>query len=99
MEHAGLQVAMVRTGMLSMSPSTKELERRLVLRKVRHAGHPVLRWMSDNVAVRTDHVGNIMPDKASSQGKIDGVVALLIALDRVMRRVHSVYERRGVLVI
>lgn len=97
----GLQVAGCGMGFLSMAPLTKEFERRLLARKIRHGGNPMLRWMADNVAVKMDPAGNLKPDKASSQSKIDGIVAMLLALDRAMRHrgPGSVYERRGVLVV
>ena len=54
----------------------------------------------DNVAVSKDAAGNLKLDKANSQGKIDGIVALIMALDRGSRHkeVRSVYEERGILV-
>ena len=57
--------------------------------------------MVDNLALREDPAGNRKPDKAASQGKIDGVVALLMALDRAIRQNvgTSVYETRGLTVI
>jgi phage terminase large subunit-like protein len=48
--------------------------------------------------VQQDAAGNLKPDKAASQGKIDGVVALLMAMDRAMRKEkpkRSVYEDHG----
>jgi len=72
-------------GFASMAAPMREFERRLLARKIRHGGNPVLRWMADNVTVKQDPAGNLKPDKASSQGKIDGIVALLMALDRAMR--------------
>lgn len=80
-EQHGVDMMAMRTGMISMSPPTKELERLLLNHKVRHGNNPVLRWMADNVAVKTDHLENIMPSKASSQGKIDGIVAIIMALN------------------
>ena len=50
-----------------------------------------------------DPAGNIKPDKAKSREKIDGIVALIMALSRAM--VHdpnagkSIYETRGILTI
>lgn len=85
-------------GFLSMAAPMQEFERRLLTKKVHHGGHPVLRWMADNVAVKQDPAGNLKPDKASSQGRIDGIVALVMALDRAMRHEApktSVYEERG----
>ena len=64
-------------------------------------GHPVLRWMVDNVAVVKDGNENIKPHKEKSRNKIDGVVATINALDVEIHQVGflSVYERRGVLEI
>jgi phage terminase large subunit-like protein len=94
----GLDVFGMGQGFLSMAIPMKEFERRLLERKVHHGGNPVLRWMAGNVAVKQDAAGNLKPDKATSQGKIDGVVALVMALDRAMRREKpkvSIYESRG----
>lgn len=81
----GLAVFGMGQGFLSMAGPMKEFERRLIARKLNHGGHPVLRWMAGNVAVKQDPAGNFKPDKAQSQGKIDGIVALVMALDRAMR--------------
>jgi phage terminase large subunit-like protein len=86
----------------SMSPPMKELERMVLSRKILHGAHPVLRWMAANLEVR-EHDGAIRPVKPShkmSHQKIDGMVALIMALARAQARDgepdHSVYEERGV---
>ena len=70
--------------------------------KIAHAGHPVLRWMMDNIYVRNDPAGNIKADKEKSTEKIDGAVATIMALDRAIRcgndTGESVYDTRGLLV-
>jgi phage terminase large subunit-like protein len=100
-EQHGLTVAACGMGFLSMAGPCAEFERRLLQHQLHHGGHPVLRWMANNVAVREDPAGNKKPDKASSQGKIDGIVGILLALDRVMRHhtTTSVYESRGLLTL
>lgn len=98
----GLTVVGMGQGFASMAVPMKEFERRLLARKIRHGGNPILRWMADNVAVKQDPAGNLKPDKASSQSRIDGIVALVMALDRAMRHEQprrSVYEERGILVL
>jgi phage terminase large subunit-like protein len=71
-------------------------------RKLAHGGHTTLRWMMDNIFVRTDPAGNIKPDKEKSTGRIDGAVATIMALDRAIRNGGgtgtSVYDDRGLLV-
>lgn len=98
----GLEVFGMGQGFLSMAAPMREFERRLLAKKLEHGGNPVLRWMADNVAVRQDPAGNLKPDKAASQGKIDGIVALVMALDRAMRHEppkRSVYESRGLVTV
>jgi phage terminase large subunit-like protein len=91
-------------GFKSMSVPTNDLMRLALSKKIAHGGHPVLRWNIDNVYVKTDPAGNIKPDKEKSTEKIDGVVALVMALDRAIRcggadTGESIYNSRGILVI
>ena len=69
-----------------------------------HNGHPVLRWMMDNIFIRRDPAGNIKPDKEKSTEKIDGAVAMIMALDRAIRcglgnSGVSVYDEREMLIL
>ena len=43
-----------------MSPPTKELMKLVLEEKIAHGGHPVLRWMMDNIFIRTDPAGNCL---------------------------------------
>jgi phage terminase large subunit-like protein len=97
----GFEVAQMGQGFASMNGPTKELEKLVLARQLVHGGNPVLRWMADNLVVKTDAAGNIKPDKEKSTEKIDGVVALIMALDGLMarRKKPSVYEERGVLAV
>ena len=72
-------------GYLSMAGPAQELEARMLKRKLNHGGNPILRWMADNVSVSMDPAGNKKPNKATSQGKIDGIVSILLCLDRLLR--------------
>ncbi len=101
-EQHGINTVAGRNGIISMSPVAKELERRLLSRTIEHGGNPILRWMADCVTVRRDHVGNIMPDKSRSQGKIDGITALCFALMGVMNspiQTQSIYETEELFVV
>lgn len=71
-------------GFASMSAPSKELERLVTGKKLRHGGNPVLRWMASNVAIAQDPAGNIKPDREHSSEKIDGVVAAVMAIGRAM---------------
>lgn len=97
----GFDVVPFGQGFKDMSPTTKELYKLVLEEKIAHGGNPVLRWMMDNVYVKTDPAGNIKMDKAKSTEKIDGAVALVMALDRAIRNGNadggSVYDDRGIL--
>jgi phage terminase large subunit-like protein len=92
----GLTVVGMGQGFVSMASPYKEFERRLLRRKIRHGGNKVLRWMAGNLAVEEDAAGNLKPSKRHAQGKIDGIVGLVMALDRVMRREDEWVPRVGV---
>ena len=98
-EQDGIPVVEFRQGYISMNEPCKELERRILQRKICHFGNPVLRWMVSNAMVKTDPAGNIKIDKEKSADKVDGVVAMVMALGRSMNYEapkKSVYETRGV---
>lgn len=97
----GFTVVPFGQGFKDMSPPTKELMKLTLEQKLTHGGHPVLRWMMDNIYIRTDPAGNIKADKEKSTEKIDGAVATIIGLDRAIRCGNntgaSVYDDRGIL--
>jgi phage terminase large subunit-like protein len=103
LEGMGFTVVPFGQGFKDMSPPTKELMKLALEEKIAHGGQPVLRWMMDNIFIKTDPAGNIKPDKEKSTEKIDGVVALVMALDRALRNggqvSGSVYDERGLLII
>jgi phage terminase large subunit-like protein len=85
-------------GYQSMNAPTKYLETLILDRKLNHGSNPVLRWNFDNVMILQDPAGNIKPDKGKSKQRIDGIVALIMALDGVMRNEQpvSMYETETV---
>lgn len=102
LEAMGFTVVPFGQGFKDMSPPTKELMKLVLEKRIAHGGHPVLRWMMDNIYIRTDPAGNIKADKEKSTEKIDGAVATIMALDRAIRcgndTGESVYDTRGLLV-
>jgi phage terminase large subunit-like protein len=67
-------------GYVSMSPAIRELETRLLQRKFRHGNHPVLAMCAANARVVKDEAGNRKFTKSKSTGRIDGMVALAMAV-------------------
>jgi phage terminase large subunit-like protein len=92
LEGAGFTVVPFGQGYRDMSPPTKELMKLVLEKRIAHGGHPVLSWMMDNIHIRTDPAGNIKPDKEKSTEKIDGAVAMIMALDRAIRNEGSKYD-------
>lgn len=83
----------------NLSAPFKQLEVLVAEGRIAHAGHPVLRWMVSNCQAYEDGLGNIRPDKTKSTERIDGVVALTMAIGRSMvtgEKKASVWERHGV---
>ena len=101
LQDEGLEVVPFGQGFVSMSPPTKSLMTMVLSERIRHSNNPVLRWMAGNMVVREDPAGNLKPDKSKSTEKIDGMVALIMGLDRAERHENgsSVYEERDLLVI
>lgn len=77
----GLVMQHFRQGYASLSGPSKQLENWVVSGKLLHGEHPVLAWQAANVTIQTDSAaGNIKPSKAKSTERIDGVVALIMAI-------------------
>lgn len=97
MEECGATMIQFGQGFVSMNSPMKELEKLVLSDQIAHGNNPVLNWMMGNTVTKTDPAGNIKPDKEKSVEKIDGVVALIMGLDRAIRNIDttSVYEERG----
>jgi len=99
-QEQGQTVVQFGQGFASMSGPMKELEKLVLSKKIAHGNNPVLTWMANNLVATQDPAGNVKPDKARSTEKIDGMVALIMGLDRAIRKEgsgRSVYEERGLI--
>lgn len=98
-ETDGLPVVEHRQGYASMSGPTKEFQRLVLDRRLRHPGNPVLDWCVGNLRVESDGAGNVKPSKKRSAEKIDGAVAIIDAvaawIDADGAAERSVYEDEG----
>jgi phage terminase large subunit-like protein len=98
LDHEGFKVIPFGQGYASMNAPTKKLEEVVLSGKLVHGNHPVLRWMATNVAIEMDAAGNWKPSKKKSIERIDGIVALIMGLDRASthaERYWSIYDREG----
>lgn len=76
----GLPMNEYSQGTVSMNAPVREIERLAGLGQLLHGSNPVTAWMISNVVLKTDSGGNVKMDKGSSSDKIDGPVALAMAL-------------------
>ena len=97
----GLPMVEMRATVSNFSEPMKMLEALVLKGALEHDGDPVLGWMMSNVVAHLDAKENIYPRKERAENKIDGVVALIMALGRALsqREGSSVYEDRGVMVL
>lgn len=97
LEGDGFEMVAFGQGYASMSAPTNKLEEVVLSRKLAHPRHPVLRWMASNVSIETDAADNWKPSKKKSVERIDGIVALIMGLDRActQEQFTSVYEKHG----
>jgi phage terminase large subunit-like protein len=78
----GFSCVPVSQGAGAMDAPARELERLITQGRLRHGGHPVLRWCAANAVVETNDQGEMKPTKRKSNGRIDVLVATLMALQR-----------------
>ncbi len=81
----GLPMIEVRPTVLNFSEPMKTLEALVLQKKLTHDGDPVLTWMASNVVAHLDVKDNIYPRKERAENKIDGIVALIMALSRAIK--------------
>lgn len=100
LEQDGMKMVAVGQGFKSMSDPMKRLLGLVLGKQVEHFGDPVLTWEAGNVQAVSDPADNIKPDKKRSREKIDGVVAVITAMNRTggasVNLANEVYSKRGI---
>jgi phage terminase large subunit-like protein len=88
-------------GFKDMTPAVDTLENLLVNCKIRHGMNPILTMCAANAVAIRDPAGNRKLDKSKSTGRIDGMVAMAMALGTAATSgdATSVYETRGILIV
>lgn len=81
----GFTCVAMRQGFSSLSAPTKSLEKAILSKRLRHDGHPVMRWCIGNISVESDASGNLKLSKKVSTERIDGAAALVMAVDLMDR--------------
>lgn len=101
MEWASFECVEITQGPANMSEPMKELEAKIYAKEIRHNGDPILSWMMSNVIKKQGRGGGAVkyyyPTKEKNDQKIDGVICMVMALNRSMfhQEEESIYETRG----
>jgi phage terminase large subunit-like protein len=96
----GVPMSQFGQGFKSMSAPSKELEKMVLKKEINHLNNPVLRWQCENIQLQTDPAGNIKINKQKSSEKVDGMIALVMAIGEMMTDEtpgESIYNERGIL--
>lgn len=80
----GLPMVELKPTVLNFSEPMKELQALVYDKRLHTDGNPVLEWMVSNVVAHLDAKDNIYPRKEQPNNKIDGVVALIMAINRTI---------------
>jgi phage terminase large subunit-like protein len=104
MEQEGISLPLVPygQGFKDMAPAVDEIERRIIERLLRHRGNPVMTWCAANAVVSSDPAGNRKIAKEKATGRVDGIVAAVMATGSSTTRLEnapSPYEERGLLIL
>jgi phage terminase large subunit-like protein len=97
-ERTGATAVDILQNVRNLSAPTKKLDALIADGRIHHDGDPVLAWMLSNVVGHYDRKENVYPVKERPENKIDGAIALIIALARAMvgtGPVKNIYETRG----
>lgn len=82
-------------GFKDMAPAVDEFERLLIDGQLKHDGNPVMTWCAANAVIATDPAGNRKITKERATGRVDGIVAAIMAAGRTLAKEEptiSVYE-------
>lgn len=84
MTEQGLQMIETRATVANFSEPMKQIQALVLSKRFHHDGDPVLTWMASNVVGHLDAKDNIYPRKERPENKIDGIVALIMAMGRAI---------------
>jgi len=85
LQGGGVPMVEVTQSMRMLSEPAQYLQTLVRARRLRHDGSPVLRWCVSNCGVKESAYGDIIPRKLRARQRIDGVTAIVIALNRWLR--------------
>lgn len=82
---SGLPMVELFQSLKNLSEPMKQLQALIYARRIHFAPNPVMEWMLGNVVCHQDAKENVYPRKEKSGDKIDGAVALIMALNQAIQ--------------
>ena len=81
----GIEMVELPQTLKNMSEPMKQLQALIYEGRIHFDGNPVMHWMFSNVVCHQDAKENIYPRKEKPADKIDGVVALIMAINQAIQ--------------
>lgn len=78
----------------NLSESMKEIEAKVISGELYKDANPMMDWMASNIVVKLDRNENYFPNKEHPDNKIDGMVALFMAVNRIIAHADDAPEPR-----
>lgn len=78
----------------NLSESMKEVEAKVISGELHKEKNPMMDWMASNIVVKLDRNENYFPNKEHADNKIDGMVALFMAVNRIIANKDDAPEPR-----
>ncbi len=89
----GAPMVELKPTLINFSEPMKTLQSWVYEKRLHTNGDPILEWMASNVVCHTDAKDNIYPRKETSENKIDGIVASIMAVNQALAlRVEEDYS-------
>ena len=80
----GLPMVEIRMTTYNLSEPMKQVQSLVYQKRLHTDGNPILEWHASNVIAHTDANDNIFPRKEQNANKIDGIVALIMAMNQAI---------------
>jgi len=84
----GVPVIEIGATVRNFSEPMKTVDGLIRERAIKHNTDPVMSWMMSNVVAKIDAKDNVYPRKERDENKIDGAVALIMAMNRALNDDH-----------
>lgn len=85
-ERTGVECIDIPMSVKHLSDPMKWVQALIEDGRLHHDGNPVMSWMIGNVTAQQDRNDNVFPRKERPENKIDGAIALIMAMERGFQR-------------